>query len=761
MLTAAALLLGNPATAQDDAGTVEASAPVVNSAEVDAEAQSSSEPIAAPIVEPDRRPKLIPTSAFASRSQIFDAELSPDGSKFAYRLNSDGRARIAIFDAATRRAIRTIDVGEAGTARWFRWAGNNRLLFTLRTRALLGFRSIAASRLMVHDLVTEQTHPIGLSNRSTDGGDVLHVDPQGQFALLSMGENTFSDPSVFRFPLDGSGEEAGTLVQARENGIDQWWADHNGVIRLGLKRAGERKLSYYYRAGADEEFVHVTKASLGEEAIDKWDILSIAADGDIGQALVEDERGFSVLREFDFRTGTAGELIYANPDWGLESAYVDEKGAVLGAEFVDDIERYEWFDQDLARHQNRLQRSLGEGAVRILSRSADGTRMLVWHGGGSDPGVVYVYTPGRNKLDVFGELRPDVDHKQLSPPQPITYSARDGTQISGYLTLPRERGSGNFPLIVNPHGGPYGIRSTMTYDDEVQMLANRGYAVLQPNFRGSDGFGRAFAELGYGQIGRAMQDDIDDATDWAIAQGYADPERICVVGGSYGGYTSLWAVIRNPERYRCAASWAGVMDFEAQRKHTREKLPRRSRKDWNDKIVGGDIEFSFDDVSPVQQIERLTKPVLLAHGKYDGIVPFSQFTAMRQAAEENDIPVETLVFDDEGHALSEMVNEQAWYDALLAFLAKENPADFNTPEIVEEQAKLAAERAEEAEAARKAEEERLAAEAERNANARKKAGQLMDAVAIFSTQAGAKKRNAPAASPVLSVEDSVEIPAPE
>ncbi|OYU73496.1 MAG: hypothetical protein CFE45_37170, partial [Burkholderiales bacterium PBB5] len=196
-----------------------------------------------------------------------------------------------------------------------------------------------------------------------------------------------------------------------------------------------------------------------------------------------------------------------------------------------------------------------------MSRSEDGKRMLVAAGNEADPGVLYLYEPGAKSLKELAQWRPELDFTQLAQPKPMRYTARDGTVIRGYLTLPRGRDPKGLPLVIMPHGGPFGVRDKLQYNDEVQLLANRGYAVIQPNFRGSGGYGEDFFALGEGQVGRGMQDDIDDAMDWAVAQGIADAKRVCVVGGSYGGYAALWAVLRNPERYVCAASWAGVTDW--------------------------------------------------------------------------------------------------------------------------------------------------------------------------------------------------------
>jgi dipeptidyl aminopeptidase/acylaminoacyl peptidase len=273
-------------------------------------------------------------------------------------------------------------------------------------------------------------------------------------------------------------------------------------------------------------------------------------------------------------------------------------------------------------------------------------------------------------------MRPDIPFDRLAPVKPVSYAARDGTVIHAYLTLPPGREAKGLPLILLPHGGPYGVRDKLDYDDEVQFLASRGYAVLQPNYRGSDGYGEAFEKLGDGQIGRAMQDDLDDAEDWAVAQGLADKGRVCVVGSSYGGYAALWAAIRNPERYRCAASFAGVTDFTRQLRYDANFFTRKNEKAWRTRVRGEDKSFDLEAVSPAKQAARLTRPILLAHGKLDSTVPFNQFKEMRDALDSAHSKLaEYLVFDKEGHGFDIPADEQKWLDGLEAFLKKNNPAD--------------------------------------------------------------------------------------
>jgi dipeptidyl aminopeptidase/acylaminoacyl peptidase len=318
---------------------------------------------------------------------------------------------------------------------------------------------------------------------------------------------------------------------------------------------------------------------------------------------------------------------------------------------------------------------LGGKHVKVVSSADDNGRMIIWAGSDVDPGIYYLYDAQKVTLDVFSNPLPGLDPEQLARSEPVHYTARDGTEINGYLTLPRGREAHGLPLIIMPHGGPYGVRDKLAFDTDAQFLASRGYAVLQPNYRGSGGYGESFERLGDGQIGRKMQDDLDDAMDWLVQRGVADPARVCMIGSSYGGYAALWAVIRNPERYRCAASFAGVTDWKKQISYDADSLTSKRTKKLRETVAGTDDSFNLDMVSPLKQIDRLNRPVLLGHGEDDTTVPFDQFTRFRDAAARAHRPLDLVTFPDEGHGFYKHEDRQQWYEALEAFLARNNPAD--------------------------------------------------------------------------------------
>ncbi|MFZ1744022.1 MAG: prolyl oligopeptidase family serine peptidase [Pontixanthobacter sp.] len=633
---------------------------------------SATEAASATDTAAEARPPVIPVAHFAQNNQLSGARLSPDGKNMVIKVEVQGKPFIVVIDPSTQTVITKFGVGEKVDLEWFRWAGNDRILFSVSSLGEFFGEETRFTRLYVVNFVADTAAYIGRKENVVQGDDVIYVADDGSYALVSMQKTPYDYPSVFRFELKDDGDVS--VVQRPREGVWNWYADNDGVVRLGTGWLRKR-LRVHYRSGPDEDIKLIARLREDDEEERFWDISQIVSGSDEGYVLQEGDNGRVGIRRFNYATREVVDTFYENPDWDIDSVTLRD-GVPVAAYYTDDRDRAVWFEDGRKREYAALEKTLKEDEVWITSRAEDGSRMLVWAGGEADPGALYIYTPGERRLDQFAEYRPSLDFTQLARPKPVTYSARDGTEIRAYQTLPRGREAKNLPLILLPHGGPYGVRDRLDYDDDVQLLANRGYAVLQPNYRGSDGYGKAFTELGTGQIGRAMQDDIDDAMDWAVKQGIADANRVCVVGGSYGGYAAIWAVIRNPERYRCAASWAGVTDWDSQLKYDANYFSRKGGKRWRERVEGdGDGEFNLDQVSPVELGKTLGRPLLLAHGKDDSNVPFSQFKKMRDASKNAPMPPELLEIADEGHSFSKPDNKKVWYEHLIAFLAKHNPAE--------------------------------------------------------------------------------------
>lgn len=304
--------------------------------------------------------------------------------------------------------------------------------------------------------------------------------------------------------------------------------------------------------------------------------------------------------------------------------------------------------------------------VDFASATTDGGQIVVSVYSDSNPGELYLHDRKAGKARFLMQGRAWLDPKQMASVKPFSVSTRDGMTVYGYLTLPKGSTGKNLPMIVNPHGGPIGPRDSWRFNSEAQLLASRGYAVLQVNFRGSGGYGDAFRDAGHRQWAQGIQNDIIDVTRWAIDQGYADRERICIYGGSFGGYSSLMAPIRAPGLFQCAVGYVGVYDMEMM--FTKGDIPRRTSGQRYLRRTLGTEKAELLAASPTAQAEKVGIPVLLVAGARDERAVPEQTEAMRDAlARAGNPPVETLIQSGEMHGFYKEENNLALYTKMLAF----------------------------------------------------------------------------------------------
>jgi dipeptidyl aminopeptidase/acylaminoacyl peptidase len=339
---------------------------------------------------------------------------------------------------------------------------------------------------------------------------------------------------------------------------------------------------------------------------------------------------------------------------------------------------YRFFDERRERIQRFLDERLPDHENRLASHSRDERRYVVHSGGDRTRGSYWLLdvpenspgeSPGEPRLERLFDSAPWLVEEELAEVRPIQYTSRDGLTIHGYLTLPVGREPRNLPLVVNPHGGPW-HRDVWGFDPEVQFLASRGLAVLHMNFRGSVGYGRAFWEASFRQWGLAMQDDVTDGVRWAIEQGIADPKRVAIYGGSYGGYASLAGITKTPDLYACAISYVGVSNLftwiEAfppywkpflEMIHEMVGHPERDAEQWR-------------ATSPLFQADKIRVPLLVVQGAQDPRVKKEESDQIVAALRERGVPVEYLLKENEGHGFSNEENQFDFYRALEAFLTE-------------------------------------------------------------------------------------------
>lgn len=442
--------------------------------------------------------------------------------------------------------------------------------------------------------------------------------------------------------------------------------DNAGVVRFAVGSGTDNRSRLYYRDGDGAEWQLVNDESTSKV---KQFPVGFSEDGRV--AYLESERleGPNAILAFDVATRTSKEVLrdkVADPGRFL---YRNGTGLPVGTVFNDGVPRAAFMEPSApeARLQRSLEAAFKGQAVEITSQTRDGKTALVYVRSDRNPGDFYLFDTEAKKATHLLSRRDWFDPEEMASVKPVALKARDGLDLHGYLTLPNGSSGKGLPMVVLPHGGPFGIQDMWGFDTETQLLARAGYAVLQLNYRGSGGYGKAFTDAGARQWGGAMQDDLTDATRWAIAQGIADRNRICIYGASYGAYASLMGVAKEPDLYRCAVGYVGAYDLPTM--HTHGDIQQStSGENYVEEWIGPRDELA--KVSPNRMAERIKVPVFMAAGGEDQRTPIAHTEMMERALKKAGVPVETLYYPNEGHGFYLEKNRREYYTRLLAFLSR-------------------------------------------------------------------------------------------
>lgn len=609
------------------------------------------------VARADPGPAMPPSAAeLLAPAAIEDPQLSPDGSRIVARIGAEGR--LMLFDPKRPDlAAYPVALPQGERLEWYFWLAPGRLLASL-TRD----EAKSTTRLVEIDVARGQLAQLGQARVAGRGEELLHVDREAGFLLLKTRDRRRDTPSVWRIDL-ASG--AATLAVAAQPHVQDWVVDGAGVVRAGVG-AKDDKAWLVYRRGEADGFSREGNDVAGTDP----EIAQFAPvqGSDQGYALAEAPSGRIGLYTYDFRAGRLGALVYENGKADLDGFELTPDGKPAGVAYTDDRDRMLWFDGAMRSRQAAIDAALPGRVNRVVSASDDQRALLVYSASASDPGVYYLFADGQARR--FAAINPALDGKQLAPVTTIHYAARDGLKIDGYLTLPAGRAARDLPLIVMPHGGPF-ARDSWDYDPWVQYLAGKGYAVLQPNYRGSTGFGRAMTARGDGEWGRGMQDDVDDGVAWLAKRGTIDAKRVCIMGASYGGYAAMWAAARDNRTYRCAISYAGISDVRAQLDYDHKTFEERAFRAWRARIQGK--APSLESISPVTYAGQLAMPILIAHGTADQTVPVDQSERLHDALTRAGKAHEFVVYPGEDHTMHDPANEADFLQRVGRFLDAHNP----------------------------------------------------------------------------------------
>lgn len=613
-----------------------------------------------PLAEPPAPAKLpVAAEVMLRPGRLRSAHLNPRGDLLALE-TYEGKEKWQIEMIDLVEGSRSVLASSITPFDDLQWSGNEALLFSARV--------VGGSYERVLKTVREANGKRRWSLiELPDTGHVVEVIEEAPELVSYVSYTTQGEPMLHRLPISSQAAVNATRPHFRERlnvGLKDdvgWLSDGRGQLRLAVVRRDDDYV-LMYREGA--QYSEVMRYSDMQD----FTPLALSYDGKEIYAVTDKDRGQRDLVAYDVAARRISRTLFSRPGVDVESSIFGPRHEVVGVRYYRDGHLLsEYFGADDARLAASLRAALPGRTVNVLDRSRDGSQAVVWADAADQPGQLYHLDVQRRALSLLDNDRPWLEKVALAPTQVISFKSRDGLSLQAFLTLPG--GSGKRPLVVYPHGGPIGVADALEFDPTTQFMASLGYAVLRVNFRGSDGYGRAFREAGKSGYGTLIEDDIDLAVNKVVAELPVDAQRMCVLGASYGGYSSLVMAMRWPQRFRCAGSIAGVADRVLFYTASDSARSAKTRVELERMLGDPRTEAAqMQDTSPLYHYDRIKVPVLLAHGLEDRRVDYEHTRRMqRLLVAAGNVPV-GMTFKNEGHSFSDDQNEIRLWNGVAGFL---------------------------------------------------------------------------------------------
>jgi dipeptidyl aminopeptidase/acylaminoacyl peptidase len=597
------------------------------------------------------RAPLIPLADFFKDPEKAAYRISPNGEQIIFRAPHMGRMNVFIQKLGDTTATPLTHETERSLYDAY-WESDDRIIFV---------KDVGGD---------ENTHILSVKPDGTDLKDHTPFE-KVQASVIDILEDKPNEilvqhnkrnPQVFDvYHLNLSTGEF-KLVAENPGNITGWITDHDGKIRAATSTDGVNT-SILYRATEKERFKTVITTDFKETispVIFTFDNKNLYCMSNLGR----DKIG---LVEFDPSTGKELKIIYEHPDADLTGVDYSRKRKVLTIAYAETDKQIKHFlDTETEMIHKKIQEQVPDYEFNITRRNKDENKLLAYVSSDRYYGGYYMYDVTADKLTKLADFKPWLKEEHMAEMKPVAYTSRDGLTIHGYLSVPKGVEPKNLPVVINPHGGPW-ARDSWGFNPEAQFLANRGYAVLQMNFRGSTGYGKKFWQASFKQWGRTMQDDISDGVKWLVKEGIADSTRVAIYGGSYGGYATLAGITLTPELYSCAVDYVGVSNMFTFM-NTIPPYWEPYRKMFYEMV--GDPKndsLALAAVSPVFHSEKIRVPLLVAQGANDPRVNKAESDQMVDALRKRGLQVDYIVKDNEGHGFANQENQMEFYGAMEKF----------------------------------------------------------------------------------------------
>jgi dipeptidyl aminopeptidase/acylaminoacyl peptidase len=591
-----------------------------------------------PPASSDWATKTVPIEVLAQFPMITDPSMSPDGKWIATQIRAGGEQVLAIIpvkpgdgksEVVARNGEATKDKEGDRQIFDYRWADSDHLVITFSTRENFYGRWIDDVRYASYNRVTKKVLPMGW-DKSIGSTRMLWLSNTGKPHMLLQrilwdgdsvrGPDTemTANPEVIDVDLDTGNSRT---VMPRNAAIESWRADADGIVRIGTARDSDSgKFQVYYRASAGDPLKKIFDGT--PDRYGELDIPSVFLAGGTKAYAYGKDGEYRSLYEFDLTTMKLGKKVFGVPGYDIGgAALTPDRSALLGVGYTTGREHWAYFDPRVKEIEGLLEETFGKGNVLIATTDAKRETILFRVAKMGQAETWYIFDTVSGGIGRFAYGNDTLKDAMLNPVSVVTYPASDGKKIEAILTIPRHRvGQKNLPLIVLPHGGPW-ERDAADWDPYgwAQSLAELGYVVIQPNYRGSTGYGSEWVKASEKAWGYRMQDDLNDAIPWLAGQGIVDAKRVCMFGWSYGGYAASRAAERDGDKYRCAISGAGVHDLIAMQRYDKSYLGL-----YGAKMGMGSASGDLEDASPGLHPEKYSIPILIVQGAKDIRVPPAQ-----------------------------------------------------------------------------------------------------------------------------------------
>lgn len=614
--------------------------------------------------------KEVPVEDFFRRSDYSNFQLSPDGKYLAAISPIRERRNIAVINLETRDAVAVTGITDRDVS-GFMWANNDRILFFMDKDGNESFGIFAVNKdgTLPRTLIEPAETQIRGGSRIVKTASIMNrLKYEPEYVLVST-PRIYHDTVIQDVKKLNILSGRSSLVERNPGDIVGYLSNYRGDV-IGAVQFADGKRRVLFRDTPKDDWrtlIEFEEANggfypvwLSDDGSRMYVSSNVRPDGEV--------RDKAAIYRYDLQNNRLGDLIF-------EHDMVDV-GGVIGSEVKDDLVMVTYdaekpgrfyVDDNWEKMMTSIEAALPDKVASISSMSDDEKKLIISAWNSRNAATYYLFDATTNSMEELGAAYDWLDENDLGQMQPVTIEARDGLKLPAYLTLPPGSDGKNLPLVVNPHGGPR-ARDTWGFRPDVQLMANRGYAVLQVNFRGSTGYGQAFDKAGWKKWGLEMQDDITDSVQWAIDAGIADPDRICIYGGSYGGYATMAGITFTPDLYRCAINYVGVTDiellFDTMPTAWRRLLPEMKREI-------GDPEKDAEmlrDRSPIHHVDKIKVPLFMAYGLEDPRVVIDQAYNLEKELKRYEVDYELMVKKKEGHGYRKFENQVDFYSRLIDFL---------------------------------------------------------------------------------------------